>query len=274
ALLSWEVLARVQGKQVSPKLMVRKQTDPSINKPATVYSNSISAPLFGEKKIKVVPAVPQRQQERIPTTTLSLVLRGVIGATPQERALAIINSKGGKAEDGIYGIGDTVPGNARVKEIHHDRVILSRSGKLETLLLEADAEIRPEQRSSMARRSSRRQGLGGVVGRGDGVHWSIDRSYLQKQLENIPALAKEVGLDVYKRGNVQKGYRLVSAKGSPLLKSMGLKAGDALLEVNGIKLVDAHRGLTAYQKMRSASEIRLVIERNGIRKDMIYSIGQ
>jgi general secretion pathway protein C len=59
-----------------------------------------------------------------------------------------------------------------------------------------------------------------------------------------------------------------------MLDDLGLKPGDILLEVNGIKLIDAHRGLLAYQKLRDAQEISMAVERNGVPKTMIYAISR
>ncbi|MFN2369329.1 MAG: hypothetical protein ABR605_10375, partial [Desulfurivibrionaceae bacterium] len=72
-----------------------------------------------------------------------------------------------------------------------------------------------------------------IVSLGDGVHWEIDNSYLEERLNDIPSLAREVGVEVYKEDDVQQGYRLISARGSSLLRELGLQPGDVLHEVNG-----------------------------------------
>ena len=74
----------------------------------------------------------QNQGTDIPKTRLNLTLRGAIGelGSRKDEASAIIQSN---SQDKLYGIGDTLPGGATLKEIHGDHVILNRGGQLETL---------------------------------------------------------------------------------------------------------------------------------------------
>ncbi|WP_126452299.1 type II secretion system protein N [Sulfuriflexus mobilis] len=69
-----------------------------------------------------------------PETKLNLLLRGVIASPEQVNAVAIV-ADGNKAEDKAYGIGDSLPGGAEVKEIYSDRVIIEYRGRAETLTL-------------------------------------------------------------------------------------------------------------------------------------------
>jgi general secretion pathway protein C len=224
--------------------------------------------LFGRAgRVETSPVPLSMDILSAPPTSLSLELKGVIVAEPMSRALAAIAEKGSKKEK-LYGVGDKVPGNGVITEILADRVILRRGGILETLML---LNKKTAQNSNKISRRQRTSG-GKITSRGDGVHWQIDNTYLNKRLADIPSLAREVGVEIYKENNVQKGYRLVSARGSKLLRDMGLQPGDILNEVNGLPMNSVHDGLTAYQGMRTAKEIRLVITRNGRRETRIYEI--
>ncbi len=204
-----------------------------------------------------------------PETSLALILKGVIVANPMSRALVVIAEQRKGALEQLYGIGDKVPGNAVVSEIFPDRVILRRGGVLETLFIQ-DKRINPARSEQSGRGMA--SSSGSISSRGDGIHWQIESSYLNQRLADIPSLAREVGVEVYRENNVQKGYRLVSARGSKLLRDMGLQPGDILHEINGVPLNSIHDGLSAYQKLRSVSEVRVVIGRNGRRETRIYEI--
>jgi general secretion pathway protein C len=226
--------------------------------------------LFGQSgRVERSGATAPLASEAAPETTLELVLKGVITAEPKSRALAIVAEKGKANDEQLYGIGDKVPGNAIISEILADRLILRRGGVLETLMLQdqglADLAVN---------RAAESVALNGddIVNLGDGVHWEIDNAYLNQRLNDIPSLAREVGVEVYKEDNVQKGYRLVSARGSKLLRDMGLQPGDVLHEVNGVPLDTIQAGLSVYQQMRNAQQIRVVISRNGRRETRIYEI--
>lgn len=217
--------------------------------------------LFGQAgRVTVAPVAGLRD---VPKTSLNLLLKGVIAAASMDRALAVINQKGGKDEDGIYGVGDNVLGMAEIREIYADRVIFLRGGKLETLMLE-DAEDTTAVRFANANSS--------VSSSGDGLHWNISSSYWNRQINDIPSLAKQVGVDIYRENNVQKGFKLVSSRGNKLITDLGLSAGDVLYEVNGIKLTNAHNGLMAYQQIKGASQVTLKVGRGGRLMTRIYTI--
>ena len=73
--------------------------------------------------------------ERAPTTKLNLTLKGLLSTHDQEMARAII-STGKKKKDRLYAVGDKLEaGNATVKEIRDDLVLLDRNGKVESLPL-------------------------------------------------------------------------------------------------------------------------------------------
>jgi hypothetical protein len=80
----------------------------------------------------VVEAVPIEA----PDTRLKLVLRGALASDDPQHARAIIADPRGKEEQ--YAIGDNLPGNAELSEVHPDRVILKRNGRYETLRLPQD----------------------------------------------------------------------------------------------------------------------------------------
>jgi len=226
--------------------------------------------LFGLADLaKLSSTAPAIDPNAVPETTLALVLKGIITMEPMQRALAVITEKGKKEEEKLYGVGDTVPGNAVISEIYADRIILRRGGVFETLVIEQDeqAGLTRNDESDLAINADE-----AIVNLGDGVHWEVDNSYLTERLNDLPALAREIGVEVYEEDNVQKGYRLISARGSKLLRDLGLQPGDILHEVNGIKLDTIQGGLSAYERIRNADEIRLVISRNGRRETRIYDV--
>ena len=273
ASLTWKIVGLTTGP--GEDVAIGEGRD---NKPQLLPQNSVAArivepidelALFGKAGRVETSSVPLKLEAQVaPKTTLALVLKGIIMAEPRSRALAIIAKKGKKRGEKLYGIGEKVPGNAVISDIFADRVILRRGGVLETLMLQN------KERTNLAKNLKGRKinSSKAIVNLGDGVHWKIDSSYLNKRLGDIASLAKEVGVEVYKENNVQKGYRLVSARGSKLLRDMGLQPGDILYEVNGVQLKTIHDGLSVYQKMRSVQKLRVVIGRNGRRVTRIYEI--
>jgi len=216
----------------------------------------------GKMEISPVALTP----EAAPETTLNLILKGVIAAEPMSRALAVITEKGKQKTEKLYGLGEQVAGNAVIREIFADRVILRRGGVLETLMLQGEkGNVNSASRKSV--------GIDRIISQGDGIHWQINNLYWQQQLSDIPTLAKEVGVEIYKEGDAQKGYRLISSRGSNLLRELGLQPGDVIHEINGVPLNSVHDGLAAYQQLRNTSEVKVVISRDNRREIRIYQIG-
>ena len=87
--------------------------------------------LFGDPAEQ--PQVQAPPEEEIPETKLNLVLRGVMAVEDEGRAQAIIAKPGGDEQH--YGVGDSLPGGAVLKEIKPASVILLRNGQFETLSL-------------------------------------------------------------------------------------------------------------------------------------------
>ena len=211
--------------------------------------------IFGRAE-KTVTTVPDTTIA--PETTMNLELKGVIASNPLQKALAVISTKGRNDED-VYGVGERLPGNAVIKEIYPDRVILLRAGSLETLPLKEDE-------------AAIKRTLGKAA---DGqADWRLGRSYLRERMADIPELTKEIGVEFHTRDNEIRGYRLVSAGGSKLLNDFGMQSGDVISSVNGISLINVENGLKAFREIERQSEIVVEFERNGKKMTRTYAVDE
>ncbi len=83
---------------------------------------------------KEAPVVEQPVVVDAPKTRLSLVLSGVVASNDAQKSLAVIANRGVQA---TYGINEVIEGTqAKLKAVMPDRVIISNSGRDETLMLE------------------------------------------------------------------------------------------------------------------------------------------
>ncbi len=220
--------------------------------------------LFGK------PAPPQTESEveammamvDAPETTLSLVLKGLLAYSTGDRGLAVIAEQGGEQE--VYGIGDTVPGNAEIEAIYPDRVMLRRAGNLEALYLEdQDDELQaaitdPDPAAA--------------ADSGDDGPRVISRSFVDESLANMQDLARQVEIHIHNPSDGRHGFRLVAPGGSDFLDDLGLQPDDILYEVNGIELSDAGAGMEAFNELRNARQINLVYERDGQERSSTIAI--
>lgn len=71
------------------------------------------------------------ETENLPETNLRLFLRGVMAADGEFPGSALIEDQKGNTE--AYPVGDELPGNAKLRSVHANRVVIERGGKLENL---------------------------------------------------------------------------------------------------------------------------------------------
>lgn len=90
-------------------------------------NNIVAANLFGNPN-------PPKLIQNAPKTTLDLTLQGILWASDNTLARAIIMS--GKKNSGLYSIGEEIKGaGVSIKEIRDNEVLLNRNGAIESLPL-------------------------------------------------------------------------------------------------------------------------------------------
>ncbi len=217
-----------------------------------------NAHLFGQAN---APVIKQSAQDA-PETTLNLILRGILAAKPMSFASVIIaTSKRGK--ELIYGVGDTVPGNATIEEIYATHITLMRNGRLETLKL-------PEKSvGGGAKGKSARNGSLNMNQSADKILGDIRRD-IMKNPTSFGQYA--IPVPVSKNGKLQ-GYRLrPQKKGRELFKQFGIKRNDIVTQVNGVPLNDPVQSMAALQKISTSSSINLTVMRNGVEIPLQFNI--
>ena len=117
-----------QSKQASSPAeqhVVAPETQRRLAEPRDVAE----ANLFGQPQTTQETTVVQT--ENLPTTNLKLTLRGVSTTEDEGRTSALI--EGPDRETQVYLIGDRLPGEAVLRAVYADRVIIDRRGRLENL---------------------------------------------------------------------------------------------------------------------------------------------
>ena len=185
-----------------------------------------------------------------PETKLKLILRGVLASNDPDNARAIIADPRGKELQ--YGLGDTLPGNAELSEVHPDRIILKRNGRFETLRLPKNEKgsTRVASRSVSARRSTQspQQRLTNV----------------RQQLRQSPGNLSNLIRATPKRGQGGKtvGYVLSPGRDPDLFAQVGLQSGDVAIQINDIKLDNPSNSARALKSMQSGESVTVTVLRN------------
>lgn len=134
--LSWQGYQVWSGDKLDPVAEPDGTTErPSSEMNPVPEIQLASVDLFGE--LNPEDETKELDTENLPETNLRLFLRGALSADGEFPASALIEDSTGKTE--AYVKGDELPGNATLRAIHPQRVILERGGKLENLYFpEAD----------------------------------------------------------------------------------------------------------------------------------------
>lgn len=85
--------------------------------------------MFGQATAEDMSA--DQDTEDLPETNLRLFLRGVLAGNEEQPGSALIEDDRNRTE--VYIIGDELPGNAKLRSVHANRIIIERGGKLENL---------------------------------------------------------------------------------------------------------------------------------------------
>lgn len=247
ASLTWELLS--PDAAIEPVEAVADAAAVQVNPDRQLISQMPGWHLMGVARQSSAP-VQASTPVTAPETKLKLILRGVLASNDPDNARAIIADPRGKELQ--YGLGDTLPGNAELSEVHPDRIILKRNGRFETLRLPKTEKgsTRVASRSVSARRSTQspQQRL----------------TNARQQLRQSPGNLSNLIRATPKRGEGGKtvGYVLSPGRDPDLFAQVGLQPGDVAIQINDIKLDNPSNSARALKSMQSGESVTVTVLRN------------
>lgn len=222
--------------------------------------------LFG---VQVQEAVAPKSID-LPETNLKLTLRGLIASTEPDEARAIVADPSGK--ENFYKIGDKLPGNAELSEIHADRIVIKRGGRFETLKLpkeSLDIATLSTPRASAATRNARRSSRASAPAQRQNISL---REYRDTLLNDPQKVADLVRINpAFEKGKFV-GYKLQPGRDATFLTRYGLLPGDVVTAVNGVTLDSQAKGFGLIKDLSSADTLNLVVDRNGVQQSFTLPV--
>ena len=216
------------------------QTRTVVDLPSILRAN-----LFGQA------AAPQGADA--PLTSMALVLSGVIADLDEKRGFAILGPSAAAMK--VYSVGDTLPGGARLHAVLPDRVLLDRSGSIESLPL------------------PRRTSSGPVVA---GTPPSLGAAQrVQQVVQANPGIVGEIlRPQVVIADGKQRGFRVYPGPNAEAFTRLGLRPGDLVVSINGTTLDDPARSSEIFGTLGSVAEARITIVRNGSQQDLMLNLAE
>lgn len=275
ARLTWTVLPPPESVNGAAAIEALQSASPAVTRSATKQQTRASASsverlhLFGEAQQKVV-SKPKAQAKPLeaPDTKLKLKLHGVLASDDPNFARAIIADARGKED--AYAVEDALPGNAVLKEIYADRIILQYRGQLETLRLPRDNKLAAGSRvtRSAARRGSAPAGVN-----------TTETSAMLRQYRDALVTDPQSVMDLLRAEPVRdratgrvKGYRIRPGRDRQMLGRFGLRDGDIVTSINGVSLDNPLKALELMRDVSSMTQINLDVERNGAAQSFSFQI--
>jgi general secretion pathway protein C len=104
------------------------------------------------------------------------------------------------------------------------------------------------------------------------TEYKIERSVVDKILENTAALMTQVRIVPEKDGDKATGIRLFGVKPDSLLGVLGMENGDRLQTINGFDMTNPEKALEAYARLRTADHLTVAVNRKGAATNLDYDI--
>src|SRR5260221_7455339 len=234
-------LVTAQNRSAGLSLGAGPAPDLNAPPPPVQLATIASANLFGEAKNTSVDA-------NAPQTTVQLLLSGVLAVPDPKRGLAIIGPTA--AAGWLYRVGSALPGGVSLYAVYADRVLISRGGVIESLLLPKQLQPAPAVVASTGQNPAQRLA---ALAQGNGA-----------------LLGGLVRAQAVLAGGKLSGYRIFPGGRANLttFTQLGLRPGDLVTAINGTPLDDVNRGNEILQTLSSAASANLTVQRNGQSMDL------
>jgi len=218
------------------------------------------AHLFGEASADDEPPPPPEPTENLEETRLALTLKGTMAGTEARLTAAIIADN--RNEEKVYAVGDVVVSGTTLHSVYNDRVVLNRSGILESLKLPKDlpTSSAPVRRAAAIRTTTTEP---------------VESPSIQNALtENAARLADVIRPTPYFVGGQQQGYRVYPGRDRRQFAALGLRPGDLIRDIDGQALSDPQQAMEIFQNLGTADQVSVTVERNGQPEVLVLTTSQ
>lgn len=242
----------------------------------TIDWNSIA--LFGKAEIVKQPVVKKVQisKPKNPAALqrLDVTLIGVMLSSKAQNSYISIREKG---ETRVLKNGAEIQGGVVVKTIQ-PRAFVASDGSAERIfyLIPADQLKASDREAEMLQEKQKPEGASFTDRKeAEEITYQVDEEtklklveYREQLQENPLSLIDLVRVSPVQRNGELYGYRLLHGQDRKLLKSVGLRAGDIMLNVNDLPITDPGQLSEVIASLASGNMINLKIERGGKPRDL------
>jgi type II secretion system protein C len=202
---------------------------------------------------------------RLAEEELNLELVGTVcGNTAVSRAI-IINTKTKLL--GMYKTGQNI-GDARIKSIEENAIILLHNGQRKMLMLNRTGRDNKNNTQVLtpAAISETSKSASPVLP----VKQSLDET--PTKIAHLEAILTKATIEPYLVDDQVEGLRITDLETIPMAKAFGLKEGDIIRQVNGHRLVSKQKAFQVFKKARSEATMSLELLSGGETKELSFTL--
>jgi general secretion pathway protein C len=245
--------------------------------PSAEYAKLKKSKLFGALSSSNV-APKTIIDEELPETTLELELLGLVSQGGGWPGFAVIRHTKKRTEN-TYEVGDFIVDDARVEEIRASEVVISRAGKRETLpMVFSDKKsggrfqartpaFPPPRRTSRASSSAEP-----VRVINDNLRYVNKAKVMDHVSQNMASLMNQFRTSPNIVDGKPEGVGIEQVGSDPIAAKSGLRPGDVVKSVNGVRVNSIDDVLSKMDTFKDAPEVRVVVERDGRHRTLVYKI--
>ena len=225
--------------------------------PSSDYSVLVNSDLFGpEAENSAVVVVPV---EDAPDTTLSLTLKGILSKEGDPNGSVIIANS--RNEEKTYYVGQTIEAadGATLHSVYADRVLLNRSGRLETLRLPKDLTASAGSPMAMPSPLPQAQPPGSL------------REMISENATRFTDIMRPV--PHVQEGQIV-GFRVNPGRDRATFEALGFQPGDVVTDINGTVLDDPSQGLQVFQSLGESTQANVTVLRDGVPQVIVIDTTQ
>lgn len=213
-------------------------------------------------------------QEAVKSDLPVKLIGTIYGGDPYSGIALVENST--KKTTNSFMVGDTLTKESIVKEIHKERIIIDRSGRLEYIEVDRQELSRSKRKKKAKEPAVANNAIGQLATepppnafKEDGFERKeremvMTSAYKQKLLtSDFTKVLQDAKASPNMVDGELKGFLLTRIRKDSIYEKAGLQNDDIVSEINGIPLTDTAQAIRLLQSLRNEAEIEIRIVRGG-----------
>jgi general secretion pathway protein C len=225
--------------------------------PELDYSVLLSSHLFGVAAEQ--PEIVAAPVADAPDTTLSLTLKGILSKEGDPNGSVIIANS--RNEEKTYYVGQTIEAadGAALHSVFADRVLLNRSGRLETLRLPKELTASAGSPTALPSPLPQAQQPGSL------------REVISENATRFADIMRPV--PHVQEGQIV-GFRVNPGRDRAAFEALGFQPGDVVTDINGTLLDDPSQSLQVFQSLGESTQANVTVLRDGVPQVIVIDTTQ